>query len=99
METFGHPAFVIALRLKNIAAFALGKMDAWGLTTDEMSQDPWDYVHITTWNFLPFLLRRVGEAPAWVVKTTFVVWGTAIAALGCVALQLRQVLKRDLLQG
>jgi len=22
--------------------------------------DPWDHVHVTTWNFLPFLLRRVG---------------------------------------
>ena len=31
METLGHPTFVIALRFKNIAAFALGKMDAWGL--------------------------------------------------------------------
>ena len=63
METLGHPTYVIALRFKNIAAFALGKMDAWGLNTDEMSQDPWDYVHITTWNFLPFLLHRVGAAP------------------------------------
>ena len=31
METLGHPTFVIALRFKNIVAFALGKMDAWGL--------------------------------------------------------------------
>jgi hypothetical protein len=28
-ETLGHPTFVIGLRLENIAAFALGKMDAW----------------------------------------------------------------------
>ena len=63
METLGHPTFVIALRFKNIVAFALGKMDAWGLNTEAMSEDPWDYVHITTWNFLPFLLRRVGAAP------------------------------------
>ena len=67
METMGHPTFVIALRFKNIAAFALGKMDAWGLTNHSMVEDPWDYVHITTWNFLPFLLRRVGVAPASVV--------------------------------
>ncbi|MGA8198592.1 MAG: hypothetical protein WB814_00920, partial [Candidatus Sulfotelmatobacter sp.] len=63
METLGHPTFVIALRFKNIAAFALGKMDAWGLNNESMTQDAWDYVHITTWNFLPFLLRRVGAAP------------------------------------
>ena len=41
-------------------------VDAWGLNTDSMTQDPWDYVHITTWNLLPFLLHRVGAAPGWV---------------------------------
>ena len=40
METLGHPTFVIALRLKNIVAFALGKMDAWGLKNHAMSEDP-----------------------------------------------------------
>jgi hypothetical protein len=29
MATRGHPTFVIGLRFENIAAFALGKMDAW----------------------------------------------------------------------
>ena len=71
METLGHPTFVIALRVKNIVAFALGKMDAWGLNNHAMTEDPWDYVHITTWNFLPFVLRRVGVAPAWVVDIAF----------------------------
>jgi hypothetical protein len=94
METLGHPTFVIALRFKNIAAFALGKMDAWGLTTDEMSQDPWDYVHITTWNFLPFLLHRVGAAPAWVVEIAFAMWGSALAALTWVLLRLRTTFHR-----
>jgi hypothetical protein len=84
METLGHPTFVIALRFKNIAAFALGKMDAWGLNNESMTQDAWDYVHITTWNFLPFLLRRVGAAPKWVVDVAFVAWGTGIAALAWV---------------
>ena len=51
METLGHPTFVIALRFKNIAAFALGKMDAWGLNNEAMTQDAWDYVHITTLEF------------------------------------------------
>ena len=49
METFGHPTFVIALRFKNILAFALGKTQAWGLDTEAMHWDQWDYVHITTW--------------------------------------------------
>jgi hypothetical protein len=81
METLGHPTFVIALRFRNIAAFALGKMDAWGLNNESLTQDPWDYVHITTWNVLPFLLRRVGAAPGWVVDTAFAVWCAGIAAL------------------
>ena len=81
METLGHPTFVVALRFKNIVAFALGKMDAWGLNNHAMTEDPWDYVHITTWNFLPFVLRRVGEAPGWVVKVCFELWAAGIAAL------------------
>jgi hypothetical protein len=81
METLGHPTFVIALRFKNIVAFALGKMDAWGLNTESMTYDQWDYAHITTWNFFPFLLRRVGAAPRWVVDLTFAIWFTAIALL------------------
>jgi hypothetical protein len=81
METLGHPTFVIALRFKNIAAFALGRMQAWGLTNYAMKWDDWDYVHITTWNFLPFVLKRVGAAPAWVVETATVLWIAGIAAL------------------
>jgi hypothetical protein len=94
MQTLGHPTFVIALRFKNIAAFMLGKMEAWGLNTVAMTQDPWDYVHITTWNFLPFLLRRVGAAPVWVVNLTFGIWMTGIGALGWVLQRLRRVLLR-----
>jgi hypothetical protein len=58
-----------------------------------MHQDPWDYVHITTWNFLPFLLRRVGAAPRWAVDTAFAVWLGEIAALAGVMLRLRRVVK------
>jgi hypothetical protein len=93
METLGHPTFVIALRFKNIAAFALGKMDAWGLNNEPMTQDAWDYVHITTWNFLPFLLRRVGAVPGWVVDIALTVWVAAIAALAVLLRRLRAVLQ------
>jgi len=89
METLGHPTFVIGLRFKNIAAFALGKMDAWGLNTDDMGYDQWDYVHITTWNFFPFLLRRVGAAPRWVVGAAFATWSVVLAGLGAVLWKLR----------
>jgi hypothetical protein len=81
MDTPERTTFVIALRFKNIAAFALGKMDAWGLVNDSMKYDPWDYAHITAWNFLPFLLARVGEAAGWVVRLVTVMWYAALAAL------------------
>jgi hypothetical protein len=90
METLGHPTFVIVLRFKNIAAFALGKIDAWGLNTNAMSEDPWDYVHITNWNFLPFVLRRAGEAPGWVVKACLSVWIAGIAAQCAVLWRIRE---------
>jgi hypothetical protein len=94
METLGHPTFVIALRFKNIMAFALGKMDAWGLNNESMTQDAWDYVHITTWNFLPFLLRTAGEVPRWVVQTAVAVWGAGIAALLLVCGRLWKIAER-----
>jgi hypothetical protein len=94
METLGHPTFVIDLRMKNIVAFAFGKMGAWGLTNYAMHWDDWDYVHITTWNFLPFLLKRVGVAPAWVVHVVFVFWGLGIATLAFTLARLRTVLTR-----
>ena len=94
METLGHPTFVIALRLRNIVAFACGKMDAWGLNNHAMTEDPWDYVHITTWNFLPFLLKRAGVAPAMVVNLVFAVWIAGLASLASVLWRLQRVLAR-----
>jgi len=93
METLGHPTLVIALRFRNIAAFALGKMEAWGLNNDEMGYDPWDYVHITTWNFFPFLLRRVGAAPRWIVDLAFALWGAGLAGLSAALLRLKSVIR------
>ena len=93
--TFGNPTFVIALRFKNIVAFTFGKFSDWGLYTTAMHWDSWDYVHITTWNFLPFLLRRVGVAPRWVVDLAFAVWGAGIAALAWTLVRLRRVVAMD----
>jgi hypothetical protein len=94
MELRTGPTFVVFLRLENVVAFALGKMDAWGLGTHAMTEDPWDYVHISTWNLLPFLLKRTGEAPAWVVRLLFAMWGAGLAALAWVIWQLRRVVAR-----
>ena len=93
METLGHPTFVIALRFKNIAAFALGKMSAWGLNYEAISQDAWDYVHITCWNFVPFVLRRVGAAPGWVIDSLMTVWALALAGLLWLLDRLRSALQ------
>lgn len=92
MTTLGHPTFVVWLRFENIVAFLLNKREAWGLTNDDMLTDPWDYVHITTWNFLPFVLRRVGEAPQWVVRLAFVAWMTSLGATGWVLWRLKSEL-------
>ncbi|GAC1430892.1 MAG: hypothetical protein NVS1B11_05570 [Terriglobales bacterium] len=94
METLGHPTWVIVLRFKNIAAFALGKMDQWGLNNHAMTEDPWDYVHITCWNFLPFLLRRAGQAPSWVVNFISALWSATVIAFVCALLRLHAVLRR-----
>jgi len=60
-----------------------------------MTEDPWDYAHITTWNFLPFLLRRVGVAPPWAVHLAFAVWGFALAALAATLARIRTSLSQS----
>ena len=94
-NSFEHPTFVIALRFKNIAAFALGKMALWGLDMPALHADPWDYTHLTTWNFLPFVLKRGGAAPPWMVRTAFVLWAVALAGLGAALLRLQAVLANN----
>ena len=83
MMTLGHPTFVVGLRFKNIAAFLLGKMDGWGLTNEAMTEDAWDYVHITTFDFLPFVLERVGAAPRWLADVVMGLWSGVVVALLC----------------
>jgi len=91
-DDFGHPQWIIWLRFKNIAAFALGKTEAWGLVTDSMQYDQWDYQHITTWNFLPWVLRRIGEAPAWMTDAAFALWATELILLVLVLTRLCRAL-------
>jgi hypothetical protein len=95
METLGHPTFVVGLRLENIVAFASGKMEQWGLTNAAMREDPWDYTHITTLNFLPFVLKRVGVAPGWAVRAITGVWFAVLAGLAGVLASLRSRAMRN----
>lgn len=98
METLGHPTWVVFLRFKNIAAFALHKRAAWGLNTPSMFQDPWDAMHITTWNFLPSLLRHVGQAPLSTVYILYCVWAAVALALLFASARLAHVLKHPVLR-
>ena len=99
METFGHPTWVVFLRFKNIAAFALHRRAAWGLDTFAMFQDSWDAAHITTWNFLPSLLRHIGQAPLWAVHVLYGMWAVAALALVLVSARLIRVLKHPAPEG
>jgi hypothetical protein len=93
MENLGPRQWIVLLRFKNIAAFVLGKREAWGLNTPAMFEDPWDAVHITTWNFLPSLLRHVGSAPLWAVHVLYGVWGCVAVALVFASAKLVRVLR------
>jgi hypothetical protein len=92
MDTFGRHTFVVFLRFKNIAAFALNKRDAWALNTPTMFVDPWDAAHITAWNFLPSLVRHIGVTPLWVVHILYGVWVAVALALIFVSAKLIRIL-------
>ena len=93
MDAFGRHTFVVLLRFKNIAAFALGRRQAWGLNTPTMFADPWDAAHITSWNFLPSLLRHIGVAPLWVVHVLYGVWFAVALALVFTSIRLVRILR------
>jgi hypothetical protein len=83
METFGPHTWVVFLRFRNIAAFALGQRSAWGLDTPAIHRDPWDAAHLTAWNVLPSLLNHFGIAPPWAVHVLYGVWfAVALALVG-----------------
>ena len=92
MDTFGRHTFVVLLRFKNIAAFALNKRDAWALNTPTMFVDPWDAAHITAWNFLPSLVRHIGVTPLWVVHILYGIWVAVALALIFVSAKLIRIL-------
>jgi hypothetical protein len=93
MEAFGRHTFVVLLRFKNIAAFALDRRAAWGLNTSAMFEDPWDAAHITSWNFLPSLLRHIGVAPLWAVHALYGVWFVVALALVFASFRLIRILR------
>jgi hypothetical protein len=97
MDKFGRHTWVVFLRFRNIAAFVLDKREAWGLNTPTMFEDPWDAAHITTWNFLPSLLRHIGVAPLWAVHVLYAVWlGVALLLVFTSTRLIRTILRPEL---
>ena len=92
VESLHLPDFVLGLRFENIVAFALGKMNAWGLVNPHITDDAWDYQHITSWNLLPFQLKHAGVAPLWVDRFALILWWVSLAALAWTLLRLHRLL-------
>jgi hypothetical protein len=81
MDNVGHGAWTVPLRFQNIADFAMGRPLPMGIDLPGAVTDPWDAMHIHTWNFMPALLHHVGVAPLWAVHWLDGVWMIAGAAL------------------
>ncbi|HTX77045.1 MAG TPA: hypothetical protein VMD29_12625 [Terracidiphilus sp.] len=88
MESLHLSHFVVGLRFENMVALAMGKMTTWGLINPGITDDAWDYQHITTWNLLPFQLRHAGVAPLWVDRLTLILWWASLIALAWVLVRL-----------
>jgi hypothetical protein len=93
-EDMGHPGWVVFLRFKNIAAFALNRWNAPELKSLASYEDPWDAIHLTTWNFLPSLLRHVGQAPPWAVHVVYGVWIVVALVLIYVCMKMMRELRQ-----
>lgn len=88
MENVGQGAWTIPLRLRNIADFAMGRPLPMGIDLPGAVTDPWDAMHIHTWNFMPALMHHVGVAPLWAVHWLDGAWMIAGAALVFVLVRL-----------
>jgi len=99
IDVLGQPMFIVPLRFSNILHYATGHIDRWGLSPGLPAADEWDYVHITTWNILPLLLKRVGVAPRWVVELLTGIWLSAVAALIAVLGHIRRMTRARALDG
>jgi hypothetical protein len=95
MKTHGHPTFVIGLRFKNIAAVALGKVQAWGLSNSWTWDDPWTRLRSTTPYCLPFLLGKNPDVPRWVAHTLLAAWAALVAGLTSVLLLIRRRIREE----
>ena len=78
MRFLGHPTFVVGLRFRNIAAMAMGKLEAWHL----MDGPTQDNIRATVPYLHPFLfVRRHPGLPAWLENLLVGEWIGLVGAL------------------
>jgi hypothetical protein len=93
IDAMGHDAWTVALRFENIWAFASGRPMPAGIDLPGAVTDPFDALHVRTWNFMPALIGHVGVAPLWVVRLLDAVWVVMAVALGCVVGRMWRVVR------
>ena len=93
IDSMGHDAWTVALRFQNIWALATGRPMPAGIDLPGAVTDSWDALHVRTWNFMPSLMRHVGVAPLWVVRTLDVVWVVMAVALVCAVVRMARLLR------
>jgi hypothetical protein len=93
IDAMGHDAWTVALRFRNIWAFATGRPMPAGIDLPGAVSDSWDALHVRTWDFMPSLMRHVGVAPLWVVRLLDSVWVVMAVVLVFVLLRLVRLLR------
>ena len=95
VDAMGHDAWTVALRFQNIWALATARPMPAGIDLPGGVADPWDALHVRTWNFLPSLMRHVGVAPLWVVRLLDAVWVLMAVALVVVCARIMRLLRAE----
>jgi hypothetical protein len=93
IDAMGHDAWTVALRFRNIWALASGRPMPAGIDLPGAVSDPFDALHVRTWNFMPALMRHVGVAPLWVVRLLDAVWAVMAVAFVCVVVRMVRLLR------
>ena len=93
METLGHPTFVVALRFKEHRSLRFGQDGCVGIEQRVHDTGCLGLRSHHMLEFVPFLLRRVGAAPKWVVDAAFAVGLAGIVGLLLCLTRLQRMMK------
>jgi hypothetical protein len=91
IDAMGNDAWTVALRFRNIWALAAGRPMPAGIDLPGAVSDPFDALHVRTWNFMPALVRHVGAAPIWAVRLLDLAWAAIALALAVVVVRLARL--------